>query len=136
MWIGWYQSWRRYWHECARESAIYDRLKKGPVFEEAIEYTIRRKDFIEDIRQLIMPAKTNGVYRLIIGGYGAGKTSLIKLAVDGMDEPKGVIYADMVDGGADEADVTRMVREAIGWSPDPVIDSSQRNCYNSLLSII
>ena len=32
---------------------------------------------------------------LIIGEYGTGKTSLIELTLNGMDEPKGVIYLDM-----------------------------------------
>jgi hypothetical protein len=32
---------------------------------------------------------------LIIGEHGTGKTSLIKLAVNGMDEPKGIVYVDI-----------------------------------------
>ena len=35
-----------------RESAIYDKLKKGPVFKEAIEDTIPRKPLVEKIKQL------------------------------------------------------------------------------------
>ena len=53
-----------------------------------------------------------------------------------MDKPKGVIYANMADGGADEAEIARVVREAIGWTPDPVIDSNKRNCYSSLLILL
>jgi hypothetical protein len=50
-----------------------------------------------------------------------------------MDEPKGVVYADMAD---DEDDIAQVVREAVGWSPDPLIDSSQRNCCSSLLVLL
>jgi hypothetical protein len=50
-----------------------------------------------------------------------------------MDEPKGVVYADMADDETDEDDIAQVMREAVGWSPDPLIDSSQRNCCSSLL---
>src|SRR4051794_23356333 len=45
----WYKAYRRR----VRESAIYDKLKKGPVFQEAIEDIIPRKPLVEKIRQLI-----------------------------------------------------------------------------------
>jgi KaiC/GvpD/RAD55 family RecA-like ATPase len=131
-----YQTCRRSWHESSRESAIYDRLKKGPVFKKVVEHTISRKALVEDIRQLIMPVETEGFYSLIIGEHGTGKTSLMKLTVNGMDEPKGVVYADMADDEADNVDIAQVMREAIGWSPDPVIDSSQRNCCSSLLVLL
>jgi hypothetical protein len=127
------QTFRRRWHESTRESAIYDRLKKGPVFKRAVEHTILREALVENIRQLIIPAEEDGLYPLIVGEYGTGKTSLIKLTVNGMAEPKGIVYADMAD---DEADIAQVMREAVGWSPDPLIDSSQRNCCSSLLVLL
>jgi hypothetical protein len=101
--------------------------KKGPVFKRAVEHTILREALVENIRQLIIPAE-EGLYSLIIGEHGTGKTSLIKLTVSDMDEPKGIVYADIADDEADEAYITQVMREAVGWSPDPLIDSSQRNC--------
>ena len=86
-----YTAYRRH----VRESAIYDKLKKGPVFEEAITYPIPRKAVVEEIRQLITPVGESSLYPVIIGEHGTGKTSLIKLAVNGMDEPKGVVYVDI-----------------------------------------
>jgi hypothetical protein len=83
----------------AGESTIYDKLKKGPVFEKAINNIIPRESLVKEIRQLITPTEESRLYALIIGGHGTGKTSLIKLAADGMDEPKGVVYVD-VEGDA------------------------------------
>ena len=123
MWKDWYQTYRRRVHESARESAIYDKLKKGPVFEEAIEHTIPRKPLVEEIRQLITPAEESRLYPLIIGEHGTGKTSLIKLAVNGMDEPKGVVYVDIPSECDSEVDVAKAMQKALGWSPDQVIDS-------------
>jgi len=50
IWKDWYQSFQRRQHESARESAIYDKLKKGPVFEEVIEDIIPRTPLVEKIR--------------------------------------------------------------------------------------
>jgi hypothetical protein len=70
------------------------------------------------------------LYPVIIGEHGTGKISLIKLAVNSMDEPKGVAYADMDDT---ETDAAQVMREALGWTPDPLLDSDKRNCCSSLL---
>ena len=56
-------------------------------------------------------------------------TSLIKLAVNGMDKPKGVVYIDVDISD----DIAGRMRKALGWSPDQVIDSSKRNYSSSLL---
>ena len=82
-------------HESARESTIYNKLKEGPVFQEAIKHTIPRKALVEVIRWLITPAGEYRLYPVIIGEHGTGKTSLIKLSVNGMDKPKGVVYVDI-----------------------------------------
>jgi hypothetical protein len=57
MWKDLYQTFRRWWHEYARKSAIYNKLKKGPIFEKAVEHTIPRKALVEEIRQIITPAR-------------------------------------------------------------------------------
>jgi hypothetical protein len=130
-WKDWYWTRQRRRHESARESAIYDKLKKGPVFEETIEHTIPRTALVEEIRQVITPAGASRLYPVIIGEHGTRKTSLIKLAVDGMDEPKAVIYIDLDIDDDSQFDIAEVMRMALGWSPDQVIDSSKRNYSNS-----
>src|SRR4051812_20366929 len=95
IWKDRYPIYQKRLHESARESAIYDKLKKGPVFEEEIEATIPRKSLAEKIRQITTPAGKSRLYPLIIGEQGTGKTSLITLAVNGIDEPKGIVYIDI-----------------------------------------
>jgi hypothetical protein len=134
-WKHWYRTFRRRVHKSALESAIYDKLKKGPVFEEAIEHTIPRKPLVEKIRQLITPAEESRGYPFIIGDYGAENTRLIKLAVNGMDEPKGVVYVDIPIDCELEVDVANEIRNALGWSPDQLIDSSERKCSSFFLML-
>jgi hypothetical protein len=112
---------------------MQDKLKKGPVFKGAIENTILRKALIEEITELTIPVGESRLYPFIIGERGTGKTSLIKLAVDRMDEPKGVVYVDFDIDGNSEIDIVEAMRVAMGWRPDTVIDSSERNYNNSLL---
>jgi hypothetical protein len=133
MWKDRYPIYQRRLHESARESAIYDKLKKGPVFEEAIEDTIPRKPLVEKIRRITTPAGKSRFYPLIIGEHGTGKTSLITLAVDNMDEPKGVVYVDIPRKCDSEFDVVKAMQKTLGWSPDPVIDSENRNYSSSFL---
>jgi polynucleotide 5'-kinase involved in rRNA processing len=105
VWLDWYEAFRRHDHESARESAIYDKLKKGPVFKKAINNIIPRESLVKEIRQFITPTEESRLYALIIGEHGTGKTSLIKLAVDGMDEPKGVVYVDADINGDSEVHI-------------------------------
>jgi hypothetical protein len=49
-----------------------------------------------------------------------------------MDEPKGVVYIDIPIGCDLEVDVTKATQEALGWSPDQVIDSGESN-YSKFL---
>jgi KaiC/GvpD/RAD55 family RecA-like ATPase len=126
VWQDWYQSYQRRKRESARESAIYEKLKEGPIFEEAIKHTIPRKRLVEEIRQLVTPAEESRLYPLIIGEHGTGKTSLINLAVDGMDKPKGVVYVDIPLECDTAVKVAEAMQMALGWSPDPVIDSEKR----------
>ena len=111
------------------EYAIYDKLKKGPVFRSAIDYPIPRNSLVEKIRCYTTPTKESQLYSLIIGEYGTGKTNLIELAVNGMDknEPKGVVYFDIPIWCDSEANVANAMREAFGPSPGQLIDSSKCN---------
>ncbi|KAI9861277.1 MAG: hypothetical protein M1813_005451 [Trichoglossum hirsutum] len=63
---------------------------------------------------IIEPAKESRFYPLIIGEDGTGKTSLIRLALEKLSEPKGVIYANYSTG----SDFTETLQEALGWYPD------------------
>jgi len=73
------------------------------------------------------------LYHVIIGEHGTGKTSLFKLAMNGMDEPKGVVYVDIPIKCDSQVDVAEAMRMALGWSLDQVIDSSECNYSSSLL---
>jgi type II secretory pathway predicted ATPase ExeA len=116
-----------------RESIIYDKLKTGPIFEDAIKHTIPRTALVEEIRQVTTPAEESRLYPVIIGEHGTGKTNLIKLAVDSMNKPKGIVYVDIPRKCDLEVDVAEVMQIALGWSPDEVINSSNRNYSSSLL---
>jgi len=62
---------------------------------------------------------------LIIGEHGTGKTSLIQLAISGVDSPKGIIYADLPPECNSEGDVATAILEAIGWYADELVDSKK-----------
>jgi hypothetical protein len=126
MWKDWYQTFQRY----ARESAIYNKLKKGPVFKEEIQHTISRQALVEEIRQFITPADKGRLYPLVIGEHGTRKTSLIKLTVNGIDKPKGVAYVDIPLECDSQDDVIEAMRIGLGWSPNQVF---KRNYSGSLL---
>jgi hypothetical protein len=48
-----------------------------------------------------------------------------------MDEPKGVVYVDIPRKCDLEVAVAKAMQEALGWSPDPVIDSKDRKSSSS-----
>jgi KaiC/GvpD/RAD55 family RecA-like ATPase len=98
-----------------------------------IEDIIPRKLLVEKIRQITTPAGRSRLYPVIIGEHGTGKTSLITLAVNGMDEPKGVVYVDIPRKCDSELDVVKAMQTTLEWSPDRAIDSNERNYNNSLL---
>ena len=120
-------------HESARESAIYDKLKKGPVFVDAIEDAIPRTPLVDQIKKLITPTRKPRLYNLVIGEHGTGKTGLIKLAVKAMgdNEPKGVVYVNIPLQCNSEVNLVNAMREAWGWRPDEVIDSKGRKYSSS-----
>jgi ABC-type molybdenum transport system ATPase subunit/photorepair protein PhrA len=99
------------------------------VFQETIKHTILRKPLIEKIRQLITPAEEGRLYPLIVGEHGTGKISLIKLAVNGMDEPKGIVYVDIPLECDLDVGVINETRNALGWSSDH--DSKDRKYSSS-----
>jgi len=131
IWGDWHQTFRRHVRELARESAIYNKLKSGPVFQEKIKYPIPREPLVEKIRELTTPAEETSLYPIIIGEHGTGKTSLIKLAVNGMGKPKGVVYVDIPRRCNFEADVVKAMQKALDWNLDQPIDSSECNYCSS-----
>ena len=48
-----------------------------------------------------------------------------------MNEPKGVVYIDVDIEDDLQLDIAGVMRMALGWSPDQVIDSSKRNYSSS-----
>ena len=54
---------------------------------------------------------------------GTGKTSLIQLAVNNLEEPKGIAYVNIpniIDENMNPAIIIDVVRDALGWTSDPV----------------
>jgi hypothetical protein len=136
IWLDWYEAHRRHKHESARESAVYDKLKEGPVFQEIISpTTIPRKALVKEIRLLITSTKEVCLYPLIIGEHGTGKTSLIQLAVNGIDKPKGVVYVDIPLQCKKEDDVVGVMKKGLGWSSDRVIDDPSNRNYSDPLPV-
>jgi len=127
---------RRVQHESARESEIYEKLKKGPEFE-GIKAAIEPESFVKEVRSLITLTEEFRSYTLVVGEQGTGKTSLIQLAVNGMDkdEPKGVVYIDLPLKCGSEIGITKAMQKALGWSPDPIIDSDKHN-YSSSFQLV
>ena len=76
---------------------------------------------------LITPTAKPRFYPLIVGEYGTGKTSLVELAVNGLSEPKGVLYVDVPIQNESPSDFADAMLKALGWESDPVIDSGERN---------
>ena len=133
LWLEEYTEGRRVQHESAHESAIYEKLKKGPEFREAIIAPIPRNSIVEEVRTLITPTEENRSYHLIVGEHGTGKTSLIKLAVNSMDKdkPKGIVYINLPILCGSEIDIAQAMQKALAWSSDPVIDSDKRKHSSS-----
>ena len=133
LWLpDWYKEQRRVRHKSARESAIYEKLKKGPEFG-GIEATIERKSLVDEIRSLITPTESKRPYPLIVGEQGTGKTSLIQLAVNSMDKdkPKGVVYINLPNLCGSEIEIAQAMQKALAWSSDPAIDSDKRKYSSS-----
>jgi len=110
---------------------MYENLKKGPVFQQKITHLIPRNALVEEMKRTLTPTEDGSLYSLIIGEHGTGKTSLIQLAVNDMDEPKGVVYVDIPLECEKEDQVINAVQNALGWSPDRVIDSKDRKYSSS-----
>jgi type II secretory ATPase GspE/PulE/Tfp pilus assembly ATPase PilB-like protein len=88
-----------------------------------------RKATLDEVRKIITPTERSRGYSLVIGEHGTGKTSLIYLAVNSLEEPKGIAYVDIPnDINKDSAPdvVTDAMRNALGWTLDPVIESKRR----------
>ena len=116
-------------HQSIRESAILDRLRKGPEFKDrldSIEAAIEREN-LKGIKELITPTSERNLYPLVIGEHGTGKTSLIMRAVEDLKEPKGVIYVDIPGKTSEPVDLSQLLQEALDWKADLVIDSDKCN---------
>jgi hypothetical protein len=52
--------------------------------------------------------------------------------VNGIGEPKGVIYIDVAGNNQTPVDLIRAMQKALGWYPDPAIHSDKRDYSNYL----
>ena len=64
--------------------------------------------------------------------HGTGKMSLIYLAINSVNKPKGILYLDLPPKCNSEGDVAAAILEAVGWCADPLVDSSKRKYSSSL----
>ncbi len=72
---------------------------------------------------LITPKATAQPYRVIIGERGTGKTSLVKLIMGGMKEPKGIIYVDTPTLKTKSVHLAQEIQKALGINqPDKIPD--------------
>ena len=130
LWLtDWYKEHQRSSHESERDSAIYETLKRGPIFSDTLDDPIPREANVDEVRKIITPTETSRGYSLVIGEHGTGKTSLIHLTVDSLKEPKGIAYVNIPNKSGENltpAIVADAVRDALGWTLDPVIESGQR----------
>jgi hypothetical protein len=58
--------------------------------------------------------------------------SLIYLAINSVNKPKGILYLDLPPKCNSEGDVAAAILEAVGWCADPLVDSSKRKYSSSL----
>ena len=132
----WYRDWhddrheeqKRLTHKSERESTIYNKLKEGPKFDKIIEGVIPRNSYLDKIKVLITPSKEPSLYPLIIGEHRTRKTSLIQLAIDGLKEPKGIVYINI---DKQSTSFAKAMQQALEWYPDPVIDSTTKGNLSS-----
>ncbi|KAI9761804.1 MAG: hypothetical protein M1840_001684 [Geoglossum simile] len=112
-----YREYQRHSHQSDRDSAIYETLKRGPLFPELVQDTLPRDALASESRELITPEKEPQGYSLVIGEHGTGKTSLIQLIVNSLKKPKGVVYMsipntdDSVDPVLDSRDTATTIFE-------------------------
>ena len=128
LWLtDWYREYQRHSHESKRDLAIYETLIKGPTFSDVLDNPIARGAVVDEVRKIIAPTEQSRGYSLVIGEHGTGKTSLIRLAVNSLKEPKGVVYVNIpINENLTPAVVTNVVRKALGWTSDPVIESGRK----------
>jgi len=129
LWLtDWCREYQRHSHESKRDSAIYETLIKGPTFSDVLDNPIARRAIVDEVRKIIAPTEQSRGYSLVIGEHGTGKTSLIQLAVNSLEEPNGIAYVDIPEIKDEDTNqvVIDAMRDALGWTLDPVIDSGKR----------
>jgi len=99
------------------------------MFQDDLNNPLSREATLNEVRKIITPTERSRGYSLVIGEHGTGKTSLIYLAVNSLEEPKGIAYVDIPNNiNKDSAldVVINAMRNALGWTLDPVIESKRR----------
>jgi hypothetical protein len=114
----WYDEKQRRTRESKVRNAVNNRLRKGPQIEARIKRLIPRDGRLEKIKNLITPSANAQFYSVIVGENGTGKTSLILLAIGGMDEPKGVVYVDSPLRQERPGHLAGEIKEALDFNPD------------------
>ena len=87
------------------------------------------------MRTLINPNSVGGFYPLVIGQNGVGKTILIKMAINTLPSPKGIIYIDIPMDEEGPLNFIKALQKAIGWTEDPILDASKRKSSSFIVIV-
>jgi ABC-type cobalamin/Fe3+-siderophores transport system ATPase subunit len=103
---------------------MYNKLKEGPKIPIFIEdIIIPYEELVDKIRTAIILTERNRGYPIILGEKGKGKTTLIRLAVESLEKPKGIIYFNIPIFLDSEKDLAKAMANALGQN----IDSDKGN---------
>ena len=116
-----------------RETKIYQNLINGPSFPALKGAVVQRKALQDKLGSLINPNSVGSFYPLVIGQHGVGKTTLIKMAINTLPSPKGIIYIDIPL--MDDVSFIKALQKAIGWTEDPVLDASKRKSSSFIVIV-
>jgi hypothetical protein len=133
LWLpDWYKEYRKRSHESARVSAIFNTLKKESKLEIPVQSAIPREDLVKLVSAIIPPTEMHRSYPIIIGEHGTGKTGLIALALEKVEEPSSIAYINVPSQSESYVVVIGKMRKALGYRTDPIIDSDEGSRSNSL----
>ena len=118
-----------------RETKIYQNLIDGPSFHALKGAVVHRKTLQDEVGTLINPNSVGGFYPLVIGQHGVGKTTIIKMTINKLPSPKGIIYIDIPMDEEGPLNFIKALQKAIGWTEDPILDASKRKSSSFIVIV-
>jgi hypothetical protein len=114
----WFNGLERY----ERIARAYATLQRGrPDISANTSSVIQRRDAVKAVKDIITPTAGDRGYPLIIGECGTGKTSLLWLAVNEIEESRegkssGIVYAIIPREDGKPLELSQVIGEALGLS--------------------